>query len=200
MVRKQRIQPVQERARRMRRDLLDATVHLLESAGAAQLTTTAIAAHAHVSTGTFYRYFSDKNDVLTALREEAVRAISVDLMAGVAAALDLAVEDGVRLIVETLVAAFERHRAVILAMAEANPGGTTANLLPSIEADLYPLATVLPRRHRPDATPEQLDAIVFLSMGVLVSTCLRIALQRPSHVSRDTLVDLAASMVLAGFR
>ena len=200
MVRKQRIQPVQERARRMRRELLDATVQLLESGGSARLTTTAIAARAHVSTGTFYRYFSDKVDVLTALREEAVRAISVDLMAGVAAALDRDPDEGVRLIVETLVGAFERHRAVILAMIDATPAGTMANVLPSIEADLYALATVLPRRHRPDATPEQLDAIVFLSMGVLVTTCVRIALQRPAHLSRDALIDLATAMVLAGFR
>jgi hypothetical protein len=121
-------------------------------------------------------------------------------MAGVAAALDRGPDDGVRLIVETLVGAFERHRAVILAMIDASPAGTMANVLPSIEADLYALATVLPRRHRPDAPAEQLDAIVFLSMGVLVTTCVRIALQRPAHLSRDALIDLATAMVLAGFR
>ncbi|WP_035853430.1 TetR/AcrR family transcriptional regulator [Cryptosporangium arvum] len=184
----------------MRRDLLDATVHLLERDGAARLTTTAIASRAHVSTGTFYRYFSDKGDVLAALREETVRAISVDLMDGVARAIDLGLDDGVRLIVETLVSAFERHRPVILAIADATPAGTTANLLPSIEADLYPLATVLPRRHRPDATPAELDAIVFLSMGVLVSSCLRIALQRPPSVSRPALLDLATTMAVSVIR
>ena len=78
------------------------------------------------------------------------------------------------------------------------PAGHNANVLPEIEADLHQLASLLPRRHRPDLAPERLEAVVFLTMGVLVSTCLRIALQRPPQVDRDVLVDLATSMLVAG--
>jgi AcrR family transcriptional regulator len=196
---KQRIRPTQGRAVQMRRDLLDSTLHLLAVSGADSLTTTAIVEHAHVSSGTFYRYFNDKAEILGVLRDEAVEAITSDLMAGVVRALDLGLDEAVREVVLTLVDAFERHRAVILAMVSAMPAGSNANVLPEVESRLFQLASVLPRRHRPELTSAQLDAVVFMTMGVLVSTCLRIAL-RPPGTSRDDLVDVAAAMLSAGLQ
>nr|WP_227464402.1 TetR/AcrR family transcriptional regulator [Nocardioides lijunqiniae] len=184
----------------MRRDLLDSTLHLLAARGAEALTTTAIAEHAHVSSGTFYRYFNDKAEILGVLRDEAVEAITSDLMAGVVRALDLDLDAAVREVVLTLVDAFERHRAVILAMVDAMPAGSHANVLPEIESQLFQLASVLPRRHFPDLSPERLEAQVFMTMGVLVSTCLRIAVTRPREVPRDELVDIAVAMVTGGLR
>ncbi len=198
MAQKQRIRPSQGRAVQMRRDLLDSTLHLLAVSGAESLTTTAIVEHAHVSSGTFYRYFNDKAEILGVLRDEAVEAITSDLMAGVVRAIELDLDDAVREVVLTLVDAFERHRAVILAMVNAMPAGSNANVLPEVESRLFQLASVLPRRHRPELTSDQLDAVVFMTMGVLVSTCLRIALQRPPGSSREGLVDLAAAMITAG--
>jgi AcrR family transcriptional regulator len=197
---RQRIRPIQSRAVRMRRDLLDSTLHLLAARGAESLTTTGIAEHAHVSSGTFYRYFNDKAEILGVLRDEAVEAITSDLMAGVVRALDLDLDAAVREVVLTLVDAFERHRAVILAMVDAMPAGSHANVLPEVEARLFQLASVLPRRHFPDLPPERLEAQVFMTMGVLVSTCLRIAVMRPREVSRDELVDITVAMVTGGLR
>lgn len=194
----QRARPVQDRAAQTRRRLLDATLVLLERRGFERLSTTAVVEQAHVSTGTFYRYFDDKAEILTVLRDEAVRAISDDLMVSVVGALEAEVEDAMRAIVETLVDGFERHRAVILAVVSQMPAGHNANVLPEIEGDLHQLASLLPRRHRPDLTPERLEAVVFMTMGVLVSTCLRIALQRPPEVDRAELVDLAVAMLVAG--
>ncbi|CAN5131328.1 hypothetical protein BH09ACT12_BH09ACT12_03670 [soil metagenome] len=198
MAQKQRIRPTQTRAVQMRRRLLDATLQLLERPGEPRLSTTDIVERAHVSSGTFYRYFNDRTEILTVLRDEAVVAIKADLMVAVVAALDLEPEDAMHVVVETLVAAFERHRAVIRAVVEQLPAGPNANVLPEIESDLHQLASLLPRRHRPDLAPEELEAIVFLTMGVLVSTCLRIALHRPDEVDRDGLVVLATRMLSIG--
>lgn len=198
MAQKQRILPTQSRAVQMRRTLLDATVQLLERPGGRPLSTTAIVERAHVSSGTFYRYFNDKAEILTVLRDEAVAAIKADLMSAVVTALDLDQEDALHLVVESLVAAFERHRAVIGAVVEQLPAGPNANVLPEIEADLHQLASLLPRRHRPDLSADRLEAVVFLTMGVLVSTCLRIALHLPAEVDRDELVDLATRMLSVG--
>ena len=189
---------MQERATQTRRGLLDATLVLLERHGYERLTTTAIVDQAHVSTGTFYRYFDDKAEILTVLRDEAVRAIKDDLMVGVVTALDLDLAPALRTVVETLVAGFERHRAVILALVNQLPAGHNANVLPEIEDDLHQLASLLPRRHLPGMTPERLEAVVFMTMGVLVSTCLRIALQRPADVDRAELVDLTVAMLVGG--
>lgn len=200
MAQRQRALPRQDRAVQTRRMLLDTAVRILDVHGLERLTTSAVIQQAHVSSGTFYRYFNDRQELLLVLRAEAVRSISDDLMVSVVDALDLDLDDALRLVVTTLVEGFERHRGVILAMVSQLPAGHNANVLPEIEADLHRLASILPRRHRPDLGAEQLEAVVFMLMGVLVSTCLRIAVGRPEAVSRDQLVDLAVTMVAAAFR
>jgi AcrR family transcriptional regulator len=198
VVQRQRARPHQERAVQTRRLLLDVAVRILDQRGAAGLTTTAVTRAAHVSPGTFYRYFNDKEELLTTLRDEAVHAISDDLMVGVVDVLDADLDTALRHVVTTLVDGFERHRGVMLAMVARMPAGTNADVMPEIEANLHQLASLLPRRHRPDLPPEELEGVVFVLMGVLVSTCLRIALQRPEGVRREQLVDLAVAMIAAG--
>ena len=58
----------------------------------------------------------------------------------------------------------------------------------------------LPRRHLPGLDAERLEGVVFMLMGVLVSTCLRIALGRPDGVDREQLIDLTVAMIGAGLR
>ena len=197
---RQRARPRQDRAVQTRRLLLDTAVRILDRDGLDRLTTSAVIRDAHVSSGTFYRYFNDRTELLAVLREEAVHAISDDLMVSVVDALELDLDAALRMVVVTLVDGFERHRGVITAMVNQTPAGSNANVLPEIEADLHRLASLLPRRHRPDLAPEQLEAVVFMLMGVLVSTCLRIALARPEGVDRDDLVDLTVAMIGAGLR
>lgn len=200
MAQRQRARPRQDRAVQTRRLLLDTAVLILDRHGADRLTTTAVIERAHVSSGTFYRYFNDRNELLDVLRDEAVRSISDDLMVGVVDALELDLDDALRLVVLTLVDGFERHRGVITAMVDRMPAGNNANVLPEIEADLHRLASLLPRRHRPDLPADRLEGVVFMLMGVLVSTCLRIALGRPDGVDRAQLVDLTVAMIGAGLR
>lgn len=200
MAQRQRARPRQDRAVQTRRLLLDTAVLILDRHGADRLTTTAVIERAHVSSGTFYRYFNDRNELLDVLRDEAVRSISDDLMVGVVDALELDLDDALRLVVLTLVDGFERHRGVITAMVDRMPAGNNANVLPEIEADLHRLASLLPRRHRPDLPADRLEGVVFMLMGVLVSTCLRIALGRPAGVDREQLVDLTVAMIGAGLR
>lgn len=200
MAERQRARPRQDRAVQTRRLLLDTAVRILDRDGLDRLTTSAVIREAHVSSGTFYRYFNDRTELLAVLREEAVHAISDDLMVSVVDALELDLDAALRMVVITLVDGFERHRGVITAMVNQIPAGSNANVLPEIEADLHRLASLLPRRHRPDLAPEQLEAVVFMLMGVLVSTCLRIALARPDGVDREDLVDLTVAMIGAGLR
>lgn len=183
-----------------RRLLLDSAVDILDRHGIDRLTTTAVIERAHVSSGTFYRYFNDRAELLAVLRDEAVRAISDDLMVSVVDALELDLDDALRRVVVTLVDGFERHRGVILAMVSQLPAGNNANVLPEVEAQLHHLATLLPRRHLPGLEPDRLEGVVFMLMGVLVSTCLRIALGRPDGVDRAQLIDLTVAMIGAGLK
>ncbi|MFF2448077.1 TetR/AcrR family transcriptional regulator [Neobacillus sp. NPDC058068] len=62
--------PKQERAQQKRNALLESGHSLFFSKGYEQTTAKEIAAHAGVATGTFYRYFSDKRQLLMALLED----------------------------------------------------------------------------------------------------------------------------------
>jgi AcrR family transcriptional regulator len=198
VVQKQRALPRQDRAVQTRRLLLDTAVAILDDRGITGLTTSAVSRRAHVSSGTFYRYFNDKGELLQTLRDEAVHAISDDLMVGVVDVLDADLDTALRRIVTTLTDGFEQHRGVMTAMVDQVPAGVHANLLPEIESHLHQLASLLPRRHRRDLPPDRLEGVVFMLMGVLVASCLRIALERPQEVEREQLIDLAITMIGAG--
>ncbi|MEH7505284.1 TetR/AcrR family transcriptional regulator [Neobacillus drentensis] len=62
--------PKQERAQQKRKALLESGHTLFISKGYEQTTAKEIAAHAGVATGTFYRYFSDKRQLLMSLLED----------------------------------------------------------------------------------------------------------------------------------
>lgn len=64
--------PKQERAQQKRNALLESGLHLFISSGYEQTTAKEIAAHAGVATGTFYRYFSDKRQLLMSLLEDKI--------------------------------------------------------------------------------------------------------------------------------
>ncbi|MFK9090608.1 TetR/AcrR family transcriptional regulator [Bacillus salipaludis] len=62
--------PKQERAQQKRNALIQSGNALFNSKGYEQTTAKEIAAHAGVATGTFYRYFSDKRQLLMSLIED----------------------------------------------------------------------------------------------------------------------------------
>lgn len=67
--------PKQERAQQKRNSLLESGHALFISKGYEQTTAKEIAAHAGVATGTFYRYFSDKRQLLMSLLEDQIEKL-----------------------------------------------------------------------------------------------------------------------------
>jgi len=180
----------------MRQRILDATVQLLRQDPGA-VSTTAIAAAAHVSIGTVYRYFNDRDEILGVLLEETIHEIYNDLTTAVGAALDLDLDASTRAVVEALTATFERHAPVLAAFVDR---ATDVELVSGVERTLLPLARVIPARHRPDLTPAELDDLVFVTMGFTADGCLRIALRRPPGSDREAMVDLTARMLAAALQ
>jgi AcrR family transcriptional regulator len=64
--------PKQERAQAKRNALIESGYALFHKKGYEQTTAKEIAAHAGVATGTFYRYFSDKRQLLMSLLEDKI--------------------------------------------------------------------------------------------------------------------------------
>lgn len=67
--------PKQERAQQKRNALIESGRALFISKGYEQTTAKEIAAHAGVATGTFYRYFSDKRQLLLSLLEDKLERL-----------------------------------------------------------------------------------------------------------------------------
>ncbi|HEY1688379.1 MAG TPA: helix-turn-helix domain-containing protein [Solirubrobacteraceae bacterium] len=179
----------------MRQLLLNTTVQLLSQRK--PLSTRAIADAAHVSVGTVYRYFDDREEILGLLLEDTIRAIYNDLTSTVGSALDLELDDATRAVIEALTASFERHAPVLRAFIDR---GIDAGLTRRVEDTLFPLARVIPARHRPDLTSAQLDDLVFVTMGLTASGCQRIALQRPPGANREAMIEVTARMLAAALQ
>ena len=196
-----RSRPQQQRAREMRRRLLDCALRLIAKRGVAALSTQAIAEAAHVSIGTVYRYFPDRSAILAELVDEAARDISFELVHGVSRALDLDVPAASLAVVDTLTTAYEKHAPILQAALTSSSFDVPAYLnhtaMDEIENSLLPLGSAIPRRARPDLSPAELQDLVFLTMGVTSSACLRIALQRPPGSNRDAMVAVTARMLVA---
>lgn len=200
----ERSRPQQQRAREMRRRLLDTARQLIARRGVETLTTQTIADAAHVSIGTVYRYFPDRGAIIAELVEDATRDISFQLVHGVGRAIDLEVDDSALLIIETLTTAYEQYAPILLAALTSSsfdlPPYLNHTAMDEIERSLMPLGSVIPSRVRPDLSPAELDDLVFVTMGVTSSACLRIALQRPASADRDAMVRLTATMLAAALK
>jgi len=75
MTEKKRRNPKQARAQATVDAILEATFHILETDGLAQLTTNGIAERAGVSIGTLYQYFSDRDEILAMMGKRQAEGI-----------------------------------------------------------------------------------------------------------------------------
>jgi AcrR family transcriptional regulator len=198
MRRNTRRKPVQERSRAMVERILDAAVRVLSTAGYGQMSTNRVAAEAGVSVGSLYRYFADKDEIFAELRARTTDEIMRDLTDTVTRAAGQPPRIGVRAVVAALVASLQRHEAVIRALVNEVPMGTQSNVLPDIERSLAQLTRLYAAQHAPGIPPAELDARIYLAMGITLNSCLRIALEKPAELDEDHLVDMVAAMLALG--
>lgn len=179
-------------------EILDAAVRVLTDVGYAQMSTNRIAEEAEVSVGSLYRYFGDKNEIFDELRGRVTTAILADLTDAITGAAGRPPYEGVREVVAGLVASLQRHQAVIRALVNEVPMGTQSNVLPEIERGLAQFTRIYAGQQLPDLPRAELDARIYLAMGITLNSCLRIALERPENLDEDHLIDLVAAMLAMG--
>lgn len=190
--------PVQKRAQETIERILDAAAQLLDNAGYGQLSTNKVAEQAHVSIGSVYRYFDDKSDIIAALRARAEDDIMHRLMDGLAAASPMDAAAAGRHVLTTLVEALERHRGVITAIVNDLPMGIQSNVLPTIERQLYHIARLALLQRYPQLSAQATEEMLYLGMGIMLHAALRIAIGRPPHLDRKSLIDRTVALVSAG--
>src|SRR5262245_31971059 len=113
--------PVQDRSREMVDRILEAASRVLAARGYAGMSTNRVATEAGVSVGSLYRYFSDKDEIVGELRVRSTADIMDDLTDAMSRAVALPTRDAVQRVLGTLVAALQRHRALMAALVNEVP-------------------------------------------------------------------------------
>lgn len=178
--------------------ILAAATQVLTDTGYGQMSTNRIAAEADVSIGSLYRYFADKDEIFEVLRARVTDAILADLTEAITEAAGRPPFEGVRAVVSALVGSLHRHQAVVRALVNEVPMGTQSNVLPEIERGLAQFTRIYAVQQLPELPRAELDARIYLAMGVTLNSCLRIALERPDNLDEDHLIDLVAGMLAMG--
>lgn len=178
--------------------ILDAATRVLTSHGYAQMSTNRVAAAASVSVGSLYRYFADKDEIFETLRIRASEEILQQLTGAIAEAARRPPRIGVRAVISSLVASLREHDAVVRALVNEVPMGTQANVLPEIERGLATFTRIYAAQQLPGVPVEEMDARIYLAMGVTLNSCLRIALEKPPELDAEHLIDLVVDMLVIG--
>ena len=193
-----RTKPVQARSKEMRDRILTATAQVLTDRGYAGLSTNRVAAEAGVSVGSLYRYFEDRTDLMEHLRRRVTETVVADLSEAMVQAVRMEPLAGVRHVVSTLVDSLVEHGPVVKALMDEVPLGSHANALPAVEAQLGQFARMFTAQHAPRLSADEVDARVYLGLGVTLNACLRIALERPAGIDQDRLIELTTGLLVAG--
>lgn len=189
--------PVQKRSQQTIDGILDATAQLLDRDGYHAVSTNQIAKAAHLSIGTVYRYFADKDAIVVALRARTEDDIMRRLVEALAEGLALDAVAGARHVLRALVEALEDHRGVMAAVINDLPMGSQSNVLPRIEAHLYHLARLALLQHYPRLSADAVDEMLYLGMGMMLQAALRIAIDRPAEMTKESLLDRAALLAVS---
>ncbi len=179
-------------------EILAAATRVLAAHGYAQMSTNRIAEEAGVSVGSLYRYFADKDEIFDELRLRSSEAILAALTSAITDAVSLPPRASVRAVVAALVDALTRNEVVVRALVNEVPMGTQSNVLPEIERDLARFTRVYAIQRLPDLPREELDARIYLAMGITLNSCLRIALERPAGLDAERLIDMVADLLALG--
>src|ERR1700761_7992584 len=101
-----RRKPQQDRAREKVGLMLEAATRILDKQGLAGLTTNRVAEVAGVSIGTVYQYFNDKSELLDALAEREVQALSDGVLAALTGPAPTEAGGRVRTLIRAVLAAY----------------------------------------------------------------------------------------------
>jgi AcrR family transcriptional regulator len=178
--------------------ILDAATRVLASHGYAQVSTNRVADEAGVSIGSLYRYFHDKDEIIAELQARASAGIIDELTTAMADAASLPVLEGTRHMVATLVESLRAGGPLISVMINEVPLGSHSNSLPEVERGLAQFTRLYVVQRAPQLPKDELDARIYLAMGITLSSCLRIALEKPPELDADHLIDLVSGMLALG--
>ncbi|WP_445168850.1 TetR/AcrR family transcriptional regulator [Mycolicibacterium sp. Dal123E01] len=198
--RQTRSKPVQQRSRLTIERLIDTTAQVLVEDGYESASTNRIAARAGVGVGSLYRYFTDKDELVDATVGRVQDQIERQTADAIIAAMAHPIKDGIRDVLEAVTTVLESHAPLLRVVIDQVPHTGGTHTLGDIERRLSELGRAYLVHHLGPREPAELQPLVFLATGTTLTTCIRIALDRPADVDRTALLDHASRMLNAWFQ
>lgn len=188
-----RKKPTQERARESRDRIIDSAAHLFAERGIADTSTNRIAAHANMSIGTLYRYFTDKGEIVEILRVRLLAELEERFTEAVLRGIGLSPRDSVAASLHAIVSVLADREPLVRALtAEATVAGSGFG---GLERRLFFLTRAYLLQHLGPIPDDELDTRAFVMVNAGLAAALRIGLKPPPDLDRDRLIDETANMI-----
>ncbi|MFF2555244.1 TetR/AcrR family transcriptional regulator [Nocardia sp. NPDC058058] len=178
-----RRRPVQSRAIQTRDHIIEATAQVLARVGYAELSTNAVAERAGIGIGTLYRYFADKEDLITAVRVRTAHRVQTALDASFLELTSRAHPGGPRgaavAVARAIFEAVWQQRDAIRLLDQEIPGSREGSLHAVIDRALSQIVIGVCYLRRPDVTAHQLDRVnlvIDVGASALTTACVKLAL------------------------
>lgn len=173
-----------------------ATLQLIAEDGIERISTRKIADRAGISVGTFYHYYADKAEVLTALERQFVRDLLASLGAATAELVQLEIGSAVRAIARIYHEQLTRddgcwlvlHRQMLRRGVEFT--GDVEGYLSQVAIQYL--------NHHPDlAQVKDFPRVVYILLNACAFNLMRHAENPPPHIASASLIDGLVDMCVA---
>lgn len=176
--------------------ILDASASVLAAEGYARASTNRIAAEAGVSPGSLYRYFDDKDAIVSALSQRLVDDFSAAVTPALRTAALRPRDEAVRLVTAAVLDALERHAPLLRAIVDRVPAEEQALTLRDVQGRIFDATYHLLALHTGEPDPHRLEWATWMIMQTTQHLAIRYVLDAPG-VPRDVFVDGLARIVAA---
>ncbi|MBJ7328284.1 MAG: TetR/AcrR family transcriptional regulator [Solirubrobacteraceae bacterium] len=180
--------PQQERSREMVDRLLDAAASVLAEDGYQRASTNRIAEAAGVSPGSLYRYFDDKDAIVTALGHRLVEDFATAITPALRAATLRPRDEAIRLMSGAVLDALESHAPLLRAIVDRVPPDEQADALREVQSRIFDATYALLAVHSQADDPAQLEAAAWMIVQSSQHLSVRWVLDAPG-IPREAMID-----------
>jgi AcrR family transcriptional regulator len=178
--------PLQARSKAMVDTILDATARVLVERGYAKTNTNVVAELAGISVGSLYRYYPNKNALITALQERHVaQMLSVFVEFTASMTPDGSLAGDLQALIDALVSAHllepELNRILEEEISSCNVKDS------EVRQKFFAEAKVLLSRHRAELAIDDIDLAAFVVIRILKVLIKNVALAVPAGVDASKL-------------
>lgn len=168
--------------------ILDAAAAVLAAEGYQRASTNRIAAEAGVSPGSLYRYFDDKDAIVTALSHRVAADFGAELGPVLRTALVRPRAEVTWLVAGAVLDVLERHASLLRAIVDRVPADEQASALQEVRARVFDATFHLLALHGDARDPQRLEQAAWMIMQTTQHLCVRYVLDAPGF-PREALIE-----------